>query len=77
MVNPVMVAVGRVAAASKNVNVKPGALETARRDLQFVRLQRAIDLEINPEPPYEPLPEMLRVTLAQRLLGDGFSISRK
>lgn len=76
MTNPVMVAVGRVAAASKHVNVKPGALEAARRDLQVVRLRRAIEAEISPEPPYVPLSDDDRVMLAHLLLGERFRIQR-
>ena len=79
--NPVMQAVGKIAAAHRSVAVRPGALEEARLELQVARLTRAIDREIDPagmEPGYEPLPMETRRELAKRLMGPGpWSLTRK
>lgn len=76
--NPVMVAVGRVAAANRKVNVKPGALEAARRDLQVERLKRAILREIDPtEAGYVSLPVDERRELANMLMaGTGYRVRK-
>lgn len=79
--NPVMQAVGKIAAANRKVNVRPGALEEARIELQVARLTRAIDRETEPvdmDPGYEPLPLDQRRELARRLMGPGpWTLQRK
>lgn len=79
--NPVMRAVGKIAAANRKVttradgsktqvHVPDGVLEEARRELQVARLERAIRREIEPtDPGYVPLPEEERKNLASLLMG--------
>jgi multidrug efflux pump subunit AcrA (membrane-fusion protein) len=66
--NPVQQAVGRLAAASRNVRIKPGELEAARQALQEVKLEREIRRVLHPDPPYEPLPLDSRIRLGQFLI---------
>lgn len=69
--DPLMVAVGRVAQASRpSAAQQPGALREARSDLVAARLERAIREAFRPESPYEPIRKRDRLRLA-RLLREG------
>lgn len=70
MKDPLMVAVGRVAQASRRTIQQPGALEDARADLIAARLERDIRMAFNPAPPYEPIRKKDRIRLA-KLLKEG------
>lgn len=65
-----MVAVGKVAQASRNKKQQPNALEDARAELVAARVERAIMVSFDPPEPYEPIRKADRKRLA-RLLLDG------
>jgi hypothetical protein len=68
--NPVMAAVGRLAAAQrKDRNIDPRVLADARNELVVARTERAILQAVQPEDPdYEPLRTADRKRLAKILL---------
>lgn len=68
--DPLMVAVGRVAQASRRTIQQPGALKEARADLVAARLERAIREAFNPEEPYKPIRKKDCVRLA-KILKEG------
>jgi hypothetical protein len=74
--NPVMIAVGRVAAAKRHGN--PEALVVAQNELLKRKLDDAIDRALEPdEPGYAPLADADRRELAEKLVGRKFYFRNK
>jgi hypothetical protein len=70
--DPLMIAVGKVAQASRNKKQQPNALADARAELVAARVERAIMTAFDPDPPYEPIRAQDRIRLA-KILKDGLS----